>query len=74
LKRWKKTLPRFGPEPGGRGYRLGLVWPVADSASNCAVLALVGAGMPYRSARVRSGRYGWRVALAVQVQREGVDA
>ena len=33
LKRWKKTLPRFGPEPGGRGYRLGPVWPAADLMS-----------------------------------------
>jgi hypothetical protein len=34
LKSWKKTLQQFGPEPGGRGYRLALVRPVADSASN----------------------------------------
>jgi len=35
LKRWKKTLQRFGPEPGGRDYRVGLMSPVADSASTC---------------------------------------
>jgi hypothetical protein len=30
----KETLPQFGPEPGGRGYRLPRAWPVADPASS----------------------------------------
>src|SRR4029078_10686872 len=33
LKRWKKTLQRFGPEPRGRGYRGGLLSAVGDSVS-----------------------------------------
>jgi hypothetical protein len=34
LKRWKKTLPQFEPEPGRKGYLLGLLSPVAAAASS----------------------------------------
>ena len=61
LKRWRKTFPRFGPEPGGRGYRLNLVWPVADSACGRgrAGALLIG--------RQPSVRYRLRTSLTVGV-------
>ena len=72
LKTWKKTFPRFGPEPGGRGYRLCLARHVADSASGRGRVPRQWRAGVLVVGRERSVRDGLRTELTVEVRRVGV--